>query len=266
VIGGVVLMRDVSELRRRDRLILTKDATIKEIHHRVKNNLQTISSLLRLQGRRLSSDEAKAAVADSVRRIRTIALVHETLSREPGEDLAFIEIVRPLIQLTQESLQSSDRPMRFEVRGDAGRLPATIATPLSVVILELLQNVVDHAFGDSRRDGVVRVFLQRDSEDDALHIRVIDNGVGVTPEFDIAQATGLGLSIVRTLVTTELGGTIIMRQATAQDLSDAALEDGSHLAGGQRADGTSAGTVVNTAVNTVVGTVVDLRIPTDALD
>jgi signal transduction histidine kinase len=104
----------------------------------------------------------------------------------------------------------------------------------------------------------VRVFLQRDSEDDALHIRVIDNGVGVNPEFDIAQATGLGLSIVRTLVTTELGGTIIMRQATAQDLSDAALEVGSHPAGGQPAD--------STVANTVVGTVVDLRIPTDAVN
>ena len=241
VIGGVVLMRDVSELRRRDRLILTKDATIKEIHHRVKNNLQTISSLLRLQGRRLSSDEAKDAIADSVRRIRTIALVHETLSREPGEDVAFVEIVRPLIQLSQESLQSSDRPVRFEVRGDGGRLPATIATPLSVVILELLQNVVDHAFGDKRRDGVVRVFLARDTDDDALHIRVIDNGVGVDEQFDISRATGLGLSIVRTLVTTELGGTISMRPACNADLVDAALDDGS----GQ------------------VGTVVDLRIPTE---
>jgi two-component sensor histidine kinase len=241
VIGGVVLMRDVSELRRRDRLILTKDATIKEIHHRVKNNLQTISSLLRLQGRRLSSDEAKDAIADSVRRIRTIALVHETLSREPGEDVAFVEIVRPLIQLSQESLQSSDRPVRFEVRGDGGRLPATIATPLSVVILELLQNVVDHAFGDKRRDGVVRVFLARDRVDDALHIRVIDNGVGVDEQFDISRATGLGLSIVRTLVTTELGGTISMRPASNADLVDAALDDGS----GQ------------------VGTVVDLRIPTE---
>jgi two-component sensor histidine kinase len=240
VIGGVVLMRDVSELRRRDRLILTKDATIKEIHHRVKNNLQTISSLLRLQARRLSSEEAKAAVADSVRRIRTIALVHETLSREPGEDVAFIEIVRPLIQLTQESLQSSDRPIRFEVRGDAGRLPATIATPLSVVILELLQNVVDHAFGDTRPDGVVRVFMQRDHDDDSLHLRVIDNGVGVDERFDIAQATGLGLSIVRTLVTTELGGTISMRPANAQDLRDAALD----------------------VANEQLGTVVDLRIPT----
>ena len=241
VVGGVVLMRDVSELRRRDRLILTKDATIKEIHHRVKNNLQTISSLLRLQGRRLSSDEAKAAIADSVRRIRTIALVHETLSREPGEDVAFVEILRPLIQLSQESLQSSDRPVRFEVRGDAGRLPATIATPLSVVILELLQNVVDHAFGDKRRDGVVRVFLARDPDDDALHLRVIDNGVGVDERFDISQATGLGLSIVRTLVTTELGGAISMRPASTTDLVDVALDDGSGQA----------------------GTVVDLRIPTD---
>ncbi|NDG10987.1 MAG: sensor histidine kinase [Actinobacteria bacterium] len=145
---------------------------------------------MRLQGRRLATDEAKAAIADSVRRIRTIALVHETLSREPGEDVAFIEIVRPLIQLTQESLQSSDRPVRFEVRGDAGRLPATIATPLSVVILELLQNVVDHAFGEVRRDGAVRVFMQRDPDDDALHLRVIDNGVGVNEKFELAQATG----------------------------------------------------------------------------
>ena len=243
VIGGVVLMRDVSELRRRDRLILTKDATIKEIHHRVKNNLQTISSLLRLQGRRLATDEAKAAIADSVRRIRTIALVHETLSREPGEDVAFIEIVRPLIQLTQESLQSSDRPVRFEVRGDAGRLPATIATPLSVVILELLQNVVDHAFGEVRRDGAVRVFMQRDPDDDALHLRVIDNGVGVDEKFELAQATGLGLSIVRTLVTTELGGTITMRPANEQDRKDAGFDGG---------DARSAGTVV------------DLRIPTES--
>ena len=78
VVGGVLLVRDVSELRVRDRLLLSKDATIREIHHRVKNNLQTISSLLRLQSRRLTNEEAKAAVNESVRRIRTIALVHET--------------------------------------------------------------------------------------------------------------------------------------------------------------------------------------------
>ena len=100
--GGLLLVRDVTELRKRDRLLLSKDATIREIHHRVKNNLQTISSLLRLQSRRLTNVEAKAAVQDSVRRIRTIALVHESLSREPGEDIAFIEIVRPLLRLAEE--------------------------------------------------------------------------------------------------------------------------------------------------------------------
>jgi two-component sensor histidine kinase len=221
VTGAVLLLRDVSELRRRDRLILSKDATIREIHHRVKNNLQTISSLLRLQARRLESREAKAAVAESVRRIRTIALVHETLSREPGDDVTFVEIVRPLLRLVEESLQSPDRPVGFVVHGDGGRVPATVATPLSVVLTELLQNAVDHGFREGL-SGKGRVAVQLSQERDAddgriLRIRVIDNGAGLAPDFDIANATGLGLSIVRTLVTTELGGTIAMRRATSDD-------------------------------------------------
>jgi len=215
VTGGVLLLRDVSELRRRDRLLLTKDATIREIHHRVKNNLQTISSLLRLQGRRLTSPEAKEAVAESVRRIRTIALVHETLSREPGEDISFIEIVRPLMRLVEEGLQSADRPVTFQAKGDGGRLPATIATPLSVVILELLQNAVDHGFPEGSAGGAVMVVLSHDEEE--LQIQVVNNGIALSPDFDFAKATGLGLSIVRTLVTTELAGTIEMRQATQTD-------------------------------------------------
>ncbi len=215
VTGGVLLLRDVSELRRRDRLLLTKDATIREIHHRVKNNLQTISSLLRLQGRRLTSPEAKEAIAESVRRIRTIALVHETLSREPGEDISFIEIVRPLMRLVEEGLQSADRPVTFQAKGDGGRLPATIATPLSVVILELLQNAVDHGFPEGSAGGAVMVVLAHD--EDELRIQVVNNGIALSPDFDFAKATGLGLSIVRTLVTTELAGTIEMRQATQAD-------------------------------------------------
>ena len=222
VTGGVLLLRDVSELRRRDRLLLTKDATIREIHHRVKNNLQTISSLLRLQARRLESPEAKEAIAESVRRIRTIALVHETLSREPGEDIAFIEIVRPLMRLVEEGLQSADRPVTFEVKGDGGRLPATVATPLSVVILELLQNAVDHGFPEGSAGGAVVVSLSHD--DDALTIRVVNNGVGLNSDFDFSKATGLGLSIVRTLVTTELAGTIEMRVAEAEDLAQLSMK------------------------------------------
>ena len=240
VTGGVLLLRDVSELRHRDRLLLTKDATIREIHHRVKNNLQTISSLLRLQGRRLTSPEAKEAVAESVRRIRTIALVHETLSREPGEDISFIEIVRPLMRLVEEGLQSADRPVTFQAKGDGGRLPATIATPLSVVILELLQNAVDHGFPEGSAGGAVMVVLSHD--EDELRIEVVNNGIALSRDFDFAKATGLGLSIVRTLVTTELAGTIEMRQAT-------------------QADGVSSGVAMTKDGQ---GTVVELRLPVSA--
>ena len=144
--GAVVLLRDVSELRSRDRLLISKDATIKEIHHRVKNNLQTISSLLRLQGRRLSEPSAKTAIDESVRRIRSIALVHETLSREDGDEVDFDEIVRPLVRMVEEGLTSPERPLRFRITGDPGRLPSPAATSLAVVLTELLQNVIDHAY------------------------------------------------------------------------------------------------------------------------
>ncbi len=224
VTGGLLLVRDVTEVRKRDKLLLSKDATIREIHHRVKNNLQTISSLLRLQGRRLESAEAKAAVAESVRRIRTIALVHETLSREPGDDVAFLEIVRPLLRLAEEGLQSPDRPVRFTVQGDGGRLPSTIATPLSVVLTELLQNAVDHGFPEGSGGGDVVVQLEA-AHNDELHIRVVNDGRGLEPGFELNKATGLGLSIVRTLVTTELNGTISMRAGAQDDFTAAGLGD-----------------------------------------
>lgn len=221
VTAALMLLRDVSELRRRDRLILSKDATIREIHHRVKNNLQTISSLLRLQGRRLHSEEAKAAVAESVRRIRTIALVHEALSREPGDDVAFIEVVRPLLRLVEEGLQSPDRPVTFTVIGDGGRLPSTIVTPLSVVLTELLQNAIDHGFPEGEGGGHVVVRLGSDGRE--LCIDVLDDGRGIAADFDLSSATGLGLSIVRTLVTTELAGTIEMRPASPQEMTEVQL-------------------------------------------
>ncbi len=234
--GAVLLMRDVTELRKRDRLLLSKDATIREIHHRVKNNLQTISSLLRLQARRLTHPEAIDAVGESVRRIRTIALVHEALSREPGDDETFIEIVRPLLRLAEEGLQSPDRPVRFMVKGDGGRIPASIATPLSVVLTELLQNAVDHGFPEGSPGGAVTVRLVNSGQQ--LDLAVIDDGRGVDSGFKLEDATGLGLSIVRTLVTTELNGTISMRPLTADDAIAASIE----LAGTPR------GTVVELSV------------------
>ncbi len=208
ITGAIVLLRDVSDVRRRDRMLMSKDATIREIHHRVKNNLQTIASLLRLQIRRLDSEEAKAALAESERRIRSIAIVHETLSRDAGDVVDFTDIVRPLVRVVEESVSSQDLALKFTVDGDAGEVLGEVATSLAVVLNELMQNAVDHAFAD-RSEGTVHVQLTRRSEH--LEIDVEDDGVGLDPAWTLDGSTGLGLSIVKALVTGELGGSIEMR-------------------------------------------------------
>ena len=206
--GAIVLLRDVTDVRRGDRMLLSKDATIREIHHRVKNNLQTIASLLRLQRRRLESPEARAALAESERRIRSIAIVHETLSRDAGDVVDFTAIVRPLVRVVEESVSSDDLELHFSVDGDAGELPGEVATPLAVVLNELMQNAVDHAF-EGRTRGSVHVELTRHA--DHLAVDVEDDGVGLPDHFSLDQSNGLGLSIVKALVSGELGGAIEMR-------------------------------------------------------
>ena len=208
VTGAVVVVRDVSDLRRRDRLLISKDVTIREMHHRVKNNLQTISSLLRLQARRLESCEARQAIEDAVARIRAIALVHETLSTSTGasQEVDFDEIVRPLVRLVEEGLLSPERRVRLVVEGEAGPLRAEVATPLAVVLTELLQNAVHHGFPEdgTHVSGTVEVCMENDGV--RLLVRVVDDGVGL-PDGFADDASSLGLTIVRTLVG-ELGGTL----------------------------------------------------------
>ena len=145
--GCLVLLRDVTDVRRLDRLLLSKDAAIREVHHRVKNNLQTISALLRLQARRLPPGGGRVALFEAERRVRSIAIVHEILSRDPGDQVPFEEIVTSLIRMAEDSVVQS-RPLTFEVVGGLGEVPADVATPLAVVLAELLQNAVEHAFPD----------------------------------------------------------------------------------------------------------------------
>ncbi len=215
VTGAVVLLRDVSDLRRRDRLLVSKDATIREIHHRVKNNLQTISSLLRLQGRRLESAEARAVLEESVRRIRSIALVHETLSAGASQEVDFGDIVRQLVRMVGEGIGSDERPVRLVVMGDPGEVRAEVATPLALVLTELLQNALEHGFPADRfadRLEPARVVVSLANDGTRLLVGVADNGVGL-PAGSVLDGPTLGLTIVRALVTTDLNGTITMESA-----------------------------------------------------
>ena len=195
-----------------DRLLLTKDATIREVHHRVKNNLQTISSLLRLQARRIDVPEGRIALAEAERRIRAIAVVHEILSREASDQVPFDEIVHALVRMVQESDEEGN-PFAVRVDGQLGDIPAEMATPLAVVVAELLQNAVTHAFPANKalRAGERRrVDLYFTDGGARYEVSVHDNGIGLPTGFDIDRTRSLGLSIVRDLVRTQLGGTITM--------------------------------------------------------
>ncbi len=204
VTGALVLVRDVSDVRRRDRMLVSMDATIREIHHRVKNNLQTVSSLLRIQGRRLESPEAKAAIGESVRRIAAIAVVHEMLATGGGDEVLFRDVVEPVIATAQSALTRPDTPIRFRLVGEGAALPASRASSLAVVVNELVQNAIEHGYPPGHPGGLVTVELV--STADQLMVRVHDDGVGVQSDFDVELQAGLGLTIINTLVTGELQG------------------------------------------------------------
>jgi two-component sensor histidine kinase len=202
--GALILVRDVTELRRRERELMTKDATIREIHHRVKNNLQTVAALLRLQARRLRAPEARAALDEAVRRVGSIAVVHETLSHAPEEIVDFDEIADRVAMMAGEVSAPEVRVIP-KITGSFGLLPASVATPLAMVLTELLQNALQHGFPHAAREpGQLEVIVVR--EQDRLTVTVADSGMGLPAGFDLDSATSLGLQIVRTLVVGELGG------------------------------------------------------------
>jgi two-component sensor histidine kinase len=196
--GAMLLVRDVSELRRREQELLSKDATIREIHHRVKNNLQTVAALLRLQARRVPEENARLALDEAVRRVATIALVHETLSAGFDETVDFDEIaLRGLRAVIEVARQEHRVESRFN--GSFGRVRAEDATALAMIISELVQNAVEHGLAD--RDGTVTVTVDRQPGEggDELAVTVLDDGQGLPAGFRPVLA-GLGTRIVTSFV------------------------------------------------------------------
>jgi two-component sensor histidine kinase len=205
-IGALVLLQNVTELRRRERELITKDATIREVHHRVKNNLQTVSALLRLQARRIDDPAASAALNEAVRRIASIALVHETLSSGTDTSVAFDDV---LDRLVSHSLDLSSRMDELVITrsGQLGSLDPAIATPLALVVTELIHNALEH--GLERGGSSLEILLERSAG--IAHISIIDNGVGLPEGFDLTTSSNLGLQIVRTLTENELKGELVLQ-------------------------------------------------------
>ena len=211
--GAVVLVRDVTELRRRERELITKDATIREVHHRVKNNLQTVAALLRLQARRMTSDEARDALNEAMRRVSTIALVHEALLQGSEEAVFFDDVIDRALRLAVDVASATVRrhgsqPLagadQVEVRtqkiGRVGTIRAEEATPLALVVTELVTNAIEH--GLSQRGGTLTVRSERKGSRLVIHIE--DDGEGIATR----TPSGLGTNIAQTLVQGELGGTL----------------------------------------------------------
>lgn len=217
--GALVLVRDVTEVRRRDRALLSKDATIREIHHRVKNNLQTVAALLRLQGRRSTEESVRHALSESVRRVSSIALVHETLSTAPDDRVDLDAIVDRLVPMLSD-VAATETPARIVRRGSFGLLSADLAMPLVMVLTEVVQNALQHGYPGGGDGKQVLVDIDRSARE--LVVLVVDDGLGLPAGFSLERTTGLGLQIVRTLVDSELGGSIGMSRRDTMCIQDSA--------------------------------------------
>ncbi|UQZ82209.1 putative sensor histidine kinase pdtaS [Paenibacillus konkukensis] len=218
-VGGLMLIRDVSDLKEKDKQLMIKSAVIKEIHHRVKNNLQTVSSLLRLQMRRTRLDEVKTVYRDSINRINSIAIIHEMLAFDGLDTIRFIDVVDRIAKNIVSSSAKPDQSIRVKLYGDELPLASDTATTLALVVNELVQNCVVHAFAD-RDSGEIEIELQAAGR--IATVRVSDNGAGMIPAERRSGGRGhLGLKITETLVTENLGG--VMRMASGDRGTDVQL-------------------------------------------
>ncbi|MCL2787613.1 MAG: sensor histidine kinase [Micrococcales bacterium] len=199
--GALLLVRDVTDLRRSELELMTKNATIREIHHRVKNNLQTVAALLRLQGRRSKAPEARLALTEAQRRVATIATVHDMLSQTLDETVDFDEAFGRNLRLAADAASAGIRVQTIR-SGSFGRVSAEAATVLALVMTELVTNAVEHGLAPQ---GGGTVWIEAKREGHHLTATISDDGVGMAEPDPIG---GLGTQIVRSFVTGQLGGTM----------------------------------------------------------
>jgi two-component sensor histidine kinase len=206
VAAVMILLHDDTDARQRARELEIKATMIKELHHRVKNDLQTVASLLRMQSRRLKTPEAKGALAEAVNRILSIAVIHEFLSEQDLRIINIRDVAQRIIRQMQTGVLDPARRISFELLGPNIYLSARQATSSALVVNELLQNALEHGYDASDTGGTITVTFE--DHGDAIGLIVHDDGRALPPDFDLDKTDSLGLKIVQTLVTQDLKGQI----------------------------------------------------------
>jgi PAS domain S-box-containing protein len=206
---GVASFLDITERKEAEELIRSslreKEVLLKEIHHRVKNNLQVVSSLLFLQAQKIGDPELAALFAESQNRIHSMALAHEQLYRSKNlADVRLPEYVGSLVEEIEQVFRHGEKTVCCRVDVDDIDLDIEQVVPCGLLITELLSNALRHAFPGSRT-GTVRVEMHQ--QDGVLSLTVRDDGVGLPADLDVSAAGTLGLQLVRAL-TDQLDGTL----------------------------------------------------------
>ena len=201
--GAILVIHDITEERLKEQALRIKAAMIQEIHHRVKNNLQTIAALLRMQARRSSHPEVAQLVQESVNRILSVAVVHEFLSHDEDSVINIRDVAQRILSEVTQGILDPSKKINLSLEGTAVYLPAQQATSCALIINELLQNAVEHAF-IGRDQG--RIVLTLEDTGKELVVQISDDGIGLPHDFDVEIGGHLGLQIIRTLVREDLKG------------------------------------------------------------
>ncbi len=209
--GAILVVSDLTLIKKKERELIKKSTVIKEIHHRVKNNLQTITSLLSLQMRRTNSEKVEKAFNESINRILSIAIIHEVLSHQELEIINLKQTVYRILEMILANMVPPNKIINGEICGQDVYLNALQASNLSLCITELIQNAVEHAF-TNQTEGVIRVTVEKVK--DEVQVTVKDNGGGI-PSGELQNVRSLGMQIVDTITQNNLHGRFFIEGSRA---------------------------------------------------
>lgn len=218
----IYVLRDVSELSLKEKEIKVKGALVKEIHHRVKNNLSAVAALLRMQMRRSNEEAVKEAFNQAILRLDSITLVHEFLAQSDNVQIVAIgQLVKDIVRNLQHALGLEEKDISVKINSPEDfYLESEQATSVALIINELVSNCYEHAFYNRQKGNIVIDILSRE---DGFEIIVKDDGIGLPKEFKKEGTQGLGWHIINTLVTEDLNGKIYLN-ALPSNTEDGSLK------------------------------------------